>query len=178
MGSLYTGDTFLFQLPSTIPNFQSQAWIPIPLVFMAKEHTHTYIYEHQCINLLSFTSMSYYIFDQSHTFFMVYIYFPEERKLNSFYEDVVFMTIMNNEYDNSTVSVFTITCTVIHYTFLQILYSLITAYLKARTCRCWLPTRNQCCIWHMYWLFHVKHNRMGHLKIIIFIFKTFQSFFH
>lgn len=176
MGSLYTGDKFLFQLPSTIPNFQSQAWVLISLVFMATEHTHT----HQCINLLSFTSMSYDIFDQSHTFFMVCIYFPREWKqwiLNSFCDDVVFMTIMYNEYDNFAISVFTIACTVIYYTFLQILYSMIMAYLKARTCRCWLPTRNQCCIWHMYWLFHVS--TIGcHFKIIIFIFKTFQSFFH
>lgn len=96
--------------------------------------------------------------------------------LKSFY-DVVFMTIMNKEYDSSAIPLFNITCTVIHYAFLHILYSLKTAYLKTRTCRCWFPTRNWCCIWHMYCLFHVKHNRMSHLKIIIFIFKTFQNFF-
>jgi hypothetical protein len=43
--------------------------------------------------------------------------------LKSFYDNVVFMTVMNNEYDNSAISVFNITCTVIHYTFLQILKS-------------------------------------------------------
>jgi hypothetical protein len=69
MGSLYTGNTFLFQLLSSLPNFQSQACIPISLVFMSTEHTH--IYDHQCINLLSFTSMSYDIFDQNHTFFII-----------------------------------------------------------------------------------------------------------
>jgi hypothetical protein len=65
--------------------------------------------------------------------------------LESFYDGVIFMTITNNKYGNSAISVFNITCNVIYYT-LQILYSLIMTYLKAITRKHWFPTRNRCCI--------------------------------
>jgi hypothetical protein len=135
MGSLYIWDKFLFQLPSSIPNFQSQTCIPISLVFVATEHTHTHI----CVHIWTSVDKSpilhihelWYIWPKSYIFYGLNLLSQRMKNhnilmavlLKSFYDDVVLMTIMNNEYDNSAISVFNISCTVIYCTFLQILYS-------------------------------------------------------
>jgi hypothetical protein len=67
--------------------------------------------------------------------------------LEYFYDNILFMIFMNTGCDNFDISVLNnTTCIIVHYSSLYILYSLMTAYLKAATYSCWFSLTNTSCV--------------------------------